>query len=78
MQADEREQILHGLANALARRRLQAPARIVLDTVAPLGMLASQAMLFMRPLLPNSRWRSYASALGDEQGWSVLQRFLEP
>jgi hypothetical protein len=77
MQSDERDQILRELAGGLTRRGLDAPCKLALDMIAPLGMLASQAALFVRPHIPNSRWRSYAGALDNEEGWLTLQRLLE-
>ena len=73
MNADQRAQILQQLAQAIARRRLTAPARLALDVIAPLSFIASQLALFARPLTPLGRWYDYVSALDDEQGWKVLQ-----
>ena len=77
MNADQRTQILHHLAQAIARRRLTAPARLALDVLAPLSFLTSQVALFLRPLTPLGRWHEYVAALDDEQGWEVLQRLVE-
>jgi len=77
MNAEQRDQILQQLAQAIARRHLTAPARLALDVISPLSFLASQVALFVRPLTPLGRWHDYASALDDEQGWKVLQRLVE-
>ena len=77
MNADRRAEVLQRLADAIARRRLTAPARLALDVVAPLGFMASQLALLVRPLTPPGRWYEYVSALGDEQGWQVLRRFVD-
>jgi hypothetical protein len=77
MNIDQRTQILQQLAQALARRRLTAPARLALDVLAPLSFLASQVALFLRPLTPLGRWHEYVAALDNEQAWEVLQRLVE-
>ena len=77
MDSDQRTQILQQLAQAIARRRLTAPARLALDVIAPLSFLASQIALFLQPLTPLGRWQDYVTALDDEQGWKVLQRLVE-
>jgi hypothetical protein len=77
MDSNQRTQILEQLAQAIARRRLTAPARLALDVIAPLSFLASQIALFLRPLTPLGRWHEYVAALDDEQGWKVLQRLVE-
>lgn len=70
------EQCLRGLADALAQRRLLTPARILLDMIAPLGMIAGQMTLFVRPLLPSERLRRLLAPLEEEAGWRTLQRIL--
>ena len=77
MDTDQRTQILEQLAQAIARRRLTAPARLALDVIAPLSFLTSQIALFLRPLTPLGRWHDYVAALDDEHGWKVLQRLVE-
>ena len=77
MNADRRIEILQQLAAAIARRHLTAPARLALDVIAPIGFIASQVALFAQPLTPPGRWYEYVSALDDEQGWRVLQRFVD-
>jgi hypothetical protein len=77
MNTDQRVQILQQLADAIARRRLTGPARLALDVIAPIAFLASQAALFARPLTPFGRWHDYVDALGDEQGWTMLQQLVE-
>jgi hypothetical protein len=72
----QRTQTLQDLADGIARRRLMAPARILLDLVEPLGFLASQVALFARPLTPLGRWRDYVMALEDEESWKVLHRLV--
>ena len=77
MDTRERTQILQGLAGAIARRRLTAPARLMLDVLDPLSFFASQVALFARPLTPLGRWRDYAAALDDEEGWKVLHSLVD-
>ena len=70
-------QILKNLADGITRRRLTTPARMILDLVEPLGFLASQTALFVRPLTPFGRWRDYVIALEDEEGWKVLHSLVD-
>jgi hypothetical protein len=77
MNSEQRHQILLQLADTIRRRRLTASARLALDVLAPLGFLASQVALFVRPLTPPGRWHDYVTALDDEQGWKVLQSLVE-
>jgi hypothetical protein len=77
MNADQRITILQNLADAIARRHLSAPARLVLDIAEPLGFLAGQIALFARPLTPFDRWREYLTALEDEEGWKILHRMVD-
>jgi hypothetical protein len=77
MDASQRAQILQNLADGIARRRLTTPARIVLEALAPLGFLASQVTLFVRPFTPLGRWQAYISALDDEEGWEVLRELVD-
>jgi hypothetical protein len=77
MNIDQRTTILQDLADGIARRHLSAPARLVLDIVEPLGFLAGQIALFVRPLTPFGRWREYLTALEDEEGWKILHRMVD-
>lgn len=72
-----RRQILQRMADGIARRRMVAPARLALDIIEPLGFLAGQVALFVRPLAPVGRWREYVSALSDEDGWKELHRLID-
>jgi hypothetical protein len=77
MSPERRLSILRALADGIARRRLSAPARMVLDVVEPLGFLAAQIALFARPFTPLGRWRDYLIALDDEEGWKILHRMVD-
>jgi hypothetical protein len=77
MDPEHRTQILQALAASIARRRLSAPARLVLDVIEPLGFLAGQIALFARPLTPFGRWREYLLALEDEDGWRMLRHMVD-
>lgn len=77
MSPEQRLSILRALADGIARRRLSAPARLVLDIVEPLAFLAAQVALFARPLMPFGRWRDYLIALDDEEGWKILHRMVD-
>ena len=48
---DEERALLDKTADALARRRLMAPAMFFLESLKPLGFVASQALYFFRPIL---------------------------
>jgi hypothetical protein len=76
MDPEQRAHILQELADGIARRRLATPTRVILDAIEPLGFLASQVALFARPLTPLGRWRDYATALEDEEGWKVLRTLV--
>jgi hypothetical protein len=76
MKPAQRQELLQNLADTIARRGLAAPTRLALDVLTPIGFLASQAALFMRPLMPLGRWRDYVIALEDEASWKVLQRLI--
>lgn len=77
MNHSERTRLLESLAGGLTRRGLGVPARLALDVIAPLGVLASQAALFTRPLLPSQRWRDYVTALEDERAWGELRDLMD-
>ncbi|HNP86049.1 MAG TPA: hypothetical protein PKK78_07925 [Kouleothrix sp.] len=77
MNSEQQTETLQQLADGLQRRRLVAPARIVMDMLTPLGFLAGQVALFIRPLVPQGRWHAYVSALSDEQGWELLHTLIE-
>jgi hypothetical protein len=77
MDAEQRTHILEQLAAAIGRHRLAVPARIALDVIAPVGFIASQVAQLVSPLTPTARWQAYVNALGDEQGWALLQQLVE-
>lgn len=77
MDIDQRTAILQNLAAGITRRRLQAPVCMALDIIGPVGFLASQVALFVRPLTPFGRWREYVTALEDEDGWNILRGLVE-
>lgn len=72
-----REQTLRVLADTLARQRLLTPARLALDVIEPVSFLASQVALFVRPLVPHSRWRTYVAALAEQDSWQVLRSMMD-
>lgn len=77
MNPEERQTALHELANRITKSGLKTPARMILDIVEPLGFIASQVALMLRPFTPQGRWRSYLTALDDEHGWSALHRIVD-
>ncbi|MFQ3633203.1 hypothetical protein [Roseiflexus sp.] len=70
------DESLERLADAIVQRGLTAPARMLLDILAPLGFLASQMALFARPFVPGDRWTRYVDALSDARGWEQLRDIL--
>lgn len=77
MDLEQRTAILRNLAAGITRRHLQAPVCLALDIIAPVGFLASQVALFVRPLTPYGRWREYVMALEDENGWNILRGLVD-
>lgn len=72
----DRQQLLDRLAATIAAHGLATPARLALDVAAPLSLLGSQLVLFLRPLLPNP-WQPYAALLRDEAAWAELRQRLD-
>ncbi len=70
------DESLERLADAIVQRGLTAPARMLLDILAPLGFLASQMALFARPFVPGDRWMRYVDALSDARAWEQLRDIL--
>ncbi|MDH5492545.1 MAG: hypothetical protein OEY14_11395, partial [Myxococcales bacterium] len=60
--------LLERVAEAISARGLGAPALLMLESMRPLGVFASQAMLFVSPLI------SPLMGLGE---YARLQRLLE-
>ena len=77
MDTQTRDQYLHALAEAIERRGLSGPAQIILGTISPVGIIASQSLAVFRPLIPHERWRHYVDALDDQGSWEALWRILE-
>ncbi|NOZ87748.1 MAG: hypothetical protein GXP49_16110 [Deltaproteobacteria bacterium] len=67
LSAEERE-IVEAIASRVVDLRMSVPAVVFLEATAPLGFLASQAMLFLKPVL-EPFWFA-----GD---YSKLQNMLE-
>ena len=66
---DEDRAFLDSLADRLARRRMATPAIFFLESMAPLGFVASQAMHFLRPIVQTLR--------PEPATWDRLARILE-
>lgn len=77
MDAAQREQTLHTIANGIRQHRLETSARIVLEIIAPVGVIASQATLFVRPFIPVGRWADYLTAFEDAASWKQLHAALD-
>lgn len=82
-QAALREQraVLQKVADRLLERRLEAPAILFLESVKPLSFLASQALVFLGPLLePLLSVKDYATfteALANRENVEWLIQRLE-
>ena len=78
--ARERE-VLGRVAQALIDRRLTAPAILFLESVKPLSFLASQALIFLGPmletLLDRDDYRTFAEAMEDRANVEWLIQQLE-
>jgi len=61
--------MLDELADAIVRRHMATPALFFLESMRPLGFVASQMMVFLRPLV--------AIAWPAPQRWDQVQRVLE-
>jgi hypothetical protein len=68
--ADEDKDLLDKIADGLSRRRLAAAALFFLESMKPMNFLASQAMLFFRPVIQ-------AVSQGNPVTWDRLQKLLE-
>ncbi|NOK59720.1 MAG: hypothetical protein GFH27_549285n244 [Chloroflexi bacterium AL-W] len=77
MEKHYQEELLNTLVAFATRQRLLTPMQVLLDIVMPVGFLASQVVLFVRPFTPYGRWRDYATVLSDEEGWIVLQNLVK-
>lgn len=67
---------LQELADSLRRSRLDTPALMALDLLAPLHVISSQLALFVRPLVGGTRYAVYAAALAEPESWQALRRLL--
>jgi hypothetical protein len=79
---DEEKALLERLADALARRRLTAPALFLLESMQPMSFVASQAMVFFRPLIDAvlrtpETWDRISSLLARRGAVELLLRRLE-
>jgi hypothetical protein len=66
---DSERALLDRFADALARRRLTVAAMFFLESVQPLGFVASQAMHFFRPML--------RAVVDSSETWDRTARLLE-
>jgi hypothetical protein len=67
--SDEDRALLDKLADALATRRLATAALFFLESMKPLGFVASQAMHFFAPLVQ--------AVLGKPASWDRVTALLE-
>lgn len=73
----EDEALLGRLAEEVARRRLQAPAVLLLESVRPLNFVGSQAMVFLQPFVPAASWGRLAAILERRSSIDFLVRKIE-
>lgn len=77
----EQRAVLQRVADRLLERRLEAPAILFLESVKPLSFLASQALVFLGPLLePLLSLKDYATfteALANRENVEWLIQRLE-
>lgn len=74
--ADETQR-LQALATTLQRRNLDTAARVLLDVMTPITFLASQAVVFIQPMIPRGRWQMYVDLLCEETNWARLREMLD-
>jgi hypothetical protein len=79
---EDDKQLLDRLADSLARRRLVTPAIFLLESMRPLSFVASQAMVFFRPLLDAvlrrpETWDRLSALLARRGAVELLVRRLE-
>lgn len=67
---------LDGLVTFLTQSGLREPALLVLDTLAPLDVLTSQAALFVLPFCNGSQWEHVARTLTQTEAWPALRERL--
>lgn len=87
MPVDERERtdcqraVLGKVADHLIRRRLEAPAILLLESVKPLSFIASQGLVFLgpllQPLLSVKDYDTFTEALETRENVEWLIRRLE-
>ncbi len=76
MAAPPPDSALHDLVSAIDRRSLRTSVRLMVDLIAPFGIIAGNVVLFVQPFLAQSRWRQAIAPLMHEQGWAQLQQLL--
>jgi len=80
--SDEDRALLDRLAAAVAARRMAGAAMFMLESLSPLGFLASQAMVFFRPfadavLRSPATWDRVSALLARRGAVELLLRRLE-
>lgn len=76
MESQTNRETLQSLAGLIARRGLRSPALILLDSLSPLDIVASQLAIFVRPLFGGTSLASYTTALSHATSWRELHRLL--
>jgi hypothetical protein len=68
--SDEDKALLDKVADGISKRRLASAALFFLESVKPMNFIASQAMIFFRPII-------HAISRGDPLMWDRVQKLLE-
>jgi hypothetical protein len=75
------EELLEKAARFVARRRLTAPAVMLLEVLTPLSFLSSQAMIVLEPLLgpffPRDSYARIIKILSRRDGFNVFIQHIE-
>mgnify|MGYP001562322087 CR=1 FL=1 len=77
----EDEALLDRLAAEVAKRRMQAPAILFLESVKPLNFVGSQALVFLQPLVgalfSTVQWERVTAILERREALELLIRRIE-
>jgi hypothetical protein len=73
--------VLERVARFIDKKKLSAPALLVLGSLGPLNYVGSQALFFLRPFLghlfPADRYGAFARILERREGVSALMEEIE-
>jgi hypothetical protein len=79
--APEDQALLDAVARAVARRRLETPAILFLESVRPLNFVGSQALVFLEPLLTSifhwAQYERFTQLVSERENLERLTRAIE-